>query len=42
MPETDVKKSESEDVKELSDEALDRTGGSVQACPGTVVCYMCS
>ena len=31
MPKTDVKKIESEDVKELCDEALDRIGGNVQA-----------
>ena len=32
MPKTDVKKIESEDVKELSDEALDRAADA-QACP---------
>ncbi|MBL6933777.1 MAG: hypothetical protein ISR48_00020 [Alphaproteobacteria bacterium] len=42
MPKTDVKKIESEDLKELSDETLDRVTGGVQACPATVVCYMCS
>ncbi len=31
MPKTDIKKIESEDVKELTDEALDRAAGA-QAC----------
>lgn len=31
MPKTDIKKPESEDVAELSDEALDRTG-TAQGC----------
>ncbi|MBL6936042.1 MAG: hypothetical protein ISR48_11585 [Alphaproteobacteria bacterium] len=35
MPKTDVKKIESEDVRELSDEALDRATGGVQSCPIT-------
>lgn len=32
MPKTEIKKIESEDVKELSDEALDRAGDA-QLCP---------
>ncbi len=31
MPKTDVKKPESEDLAELSDEALDRADGNMQA-----------
>ncbi|MBL6934991.1 MAG: hypothetical protein ISR48_06210 [Alphaproteobacteria bacterium] len=34
MPKTDVKRPESEDVSELSDEALDRTAGNVLASNG--------
>lgn len=32
MPKTDVKKIESEDLKELSDEALDRAAGNGAMC----------
>lgn len=35
MPKTDIKKIESEDVAELSDEALDRAAGNVQLCLGS-------
>ncbi|MBL6934887.1 MAG: hypothetical protein ISR48_05685 [Alphaproteobacteria bacterium] len=38
MPKTDVKKIESEDVAELTDEALDRTADA-QLCGGSVLCY---
>ncbi|MBL6934992.1 MAG: hypothetical protein ISR48_06215 [Alphaproteobacteria bacterium] len=43
MPKTDIKKIESEDLRELSDEALDRTSGDVQAtgcgpCAGPPTC----
>ncbi|MBL6936041.1 MAG: hypothetical protein ISR48_11580 [Alphaproteobacteria bacterium] len=34
MPKTDITKIESDDIKELSDEALDRAAGSAQLCPG--------
>ncbi len=37
MPKTDVKKIESEDVAELSDEALDRTE-TAQFCVGGACC----
>ncbi len=32
MPKTDIRKIESENVKELTDEALGRTTGNAQAC----------
>ena len=38
MPKTDVKKIESEDVAELSDEALDRTTETTQACMSVLGC----
>ncbi len=37
MPKTDVKKIESDDLAELTDEALDRAD-TAQACPGTIGC----
>ncbi|MBL6934871.1 MAG: hypothetical protein ISR48_05605 [Alphaproteobacteria bacterium] len=39
MPKTDVKKIESEDVKELSDEALDRTAGDALMCGAALSNY---
>lgn len=39
MPKTDVNKHESEDLAELSDEALDRADGNVQACIATACGY---
>ncbi|MBL6934678.1 MAG: hypothetical protein ISR48_04635 [Alphaproteobacteria bacterium] len=33
MTKTDIKKSKSEDIAELCDEALDRATGMAQACP---------
>ncbi len=38
MPKTDIKKIESEDIAELTDEALDRAAGNVQGC-NSLVCY---
>jgi|TARA_B100000315_G_C14196302_1_gene415596 hypothetical protein len=39
MPKTDVKKIESEDVAELTDEALDRaTSGNAKACGCGISC----
>ncbi|MBL6934679.1 MAG: hypothetical protein ISR48_04640 [Alphaproteobacteria bacterium] len=39
MPKTDIKKSESADIKELCDEALDRAdGGIAQACNASAGC----
>ncbi|MBL6933778.1 MAG: hypothetical protein ISR48_00025 [Alphaproteobacteria bacterium] len=42
MPKTDVKKPESEDIAELTDEALDRTTGTTQLCPFSGGCVACS
>lgn len=42
MPKTDIKKIQSEDVKELTDEALDRTIGTTQLCPFSGGCVACS
>ncbi|MBL6934379.1 MAG: hypothetical protein ISR48_03115 [Alphaproteobacteria bacterium] len=41
MPKTDVKKIESEDLKELTDEALDRTAEGAQACQGGCADCIC-
>ena len=38
MPKTDIKKTKSEDLKELTDEALDRNGNA-QACLTYVICH---
>lgn len=38
MPKTDMKKIESEDVKELSDEALDEARAQVCYCPSCGPC----
>ncbi|MBL6933995.1 MAG: hypothetical protein ISR48_01145 [Alphaproteobacteria bacterium] len=38
MPKTDATKPESNDLAELSDEALDRTGNA-QACLTYVICH---
>lgn len=37
MPKTEIKKIESEDVKELADEALDRAGNET-VCVGSTIC----
>ncbi len=41
MPKTDIKKIESEDLKELSDEALDRAGDAQHCGGNTVACVVC-
>lgn len=39
MPKTDVKKIESEDLKELTDEALDRIADAQQCLGSCRICY---
>ncbi|MBL6934376.1 MAG: hypothetical protein ISR48_03100 [Alphaproteobacteria bacterium] len=41
MLKTDIKKTASEDVAELSDEALDRTAEDAQACQGGCADCIC-
>ncbi|MBL6934680.1 MAG: hypothetical protein ISR48_04645 [Alphaproteobacteria bacterium] len=41
MPKTDIKNPQSDDVRELSDEALDRTGGGM-LCVRIEICGGCN